>query len=426
MLPSIHRLLRHSIVLGLFYLLGTDAIAAEKKVVVLSSSRSVFHESLNLSDEVSSEISKRWQMELRTLHGGMQEGVQLLSVSNGALRIVFVLNRGMSILQVEDVSSGKRIFGWDSPVKEVVNPQYIDLESRGGLGWLYGFNEWMVRCGLEFAGHPGLDVLRSNTGESKELDLTLHGRIGNLPASEVEVFIDQQAPYQMRVRGVVEERMFYGPQLRLVSELVVLPNQRTFQLNETIENLSATEQEYQIIYHTNYGKPLLEGGAKVVLAAKSVSPMNQHAADSIGDYDSYQSPKLGFTEQVYLVEPWQDEKGNTAAVLHNRDKSQGAMMSWSVGTLPYLTIWKNTADLADGYVTGIEPGSGYPFNRRIERHFDRVPKLKAGEVRKFSLTYESLADSNAVLTALDRVEKIRAGRETKIIREVPKLPIFDE
>ena len=85
MLPSIHRLLRHSIVLGLFYLLGTDAIAAEKKVVVLSSSRSVFHESLNLSDEVSSEISKRWQMELRTLHGGMQEGVQLLSVSNGAL-----------------------------------------------------------------------------------------------------------------------------------------------------------------------------------------------------------------------------------------------------------------------------------------------------------------------------------------------------
>jgi hypothetical protein len=45
--------------------------------------------------------------------------------------------------------------GWDSPVKEVVHPQFINLQSRGGLGWLEGFNEWMVRCGLEWAGHPG-------------------------------------------------------------------------------------------------------------------------------------------------------------------------------------------------------------------------------------------------------------------------------
>ena len=53
----------------------------------------------------------------------------------------------------------------DSPVKEVVHPSHIDLESRGGLGWLEGFNEWMVRCGLEFAGHPGTDQFINNTGD---------------------------------------------------------------------------------------------------------------------------------------------------------------------------------------------------------------------------------------------------------------------
>jgi hypothetical protein len=39
--------------------------------------------------------------------------------------------------------------GWDSPVKEVVNPAFINLESRNGLGWLEGFNEMMVRCGYD-------------------------------------------------------------------------------------------------------------------------------------------------------------------------------------------------------------------------------------------------------------------------------------
>ncbi|WP_163613872.1 DUF4432 family protein, partial [Klebsiella variicola] len=64
--------------------------------------------------------------------------------------------------------------GWDSPVKEVVNPAFINLESRNGLGWLEGFNEMMVRCGYEWTGHP--------VTEGGQI-YTLHGKAGNTPAS---------------------------------------------------------------------------------------------------------------------------------------------------------------------------------------------------------------------------------------------------
>ncbi len=64
--------------------------------------------------------------------------------------------------------------GWDSPVKEVVNPAFINLESRNGLGWLEGFNEMMVRCGYEWTGHPV-------TADGQIY--TLHGKAGNTPAS---------------------------------------------------------------------------------------------------------------------------------------------------------------------------------------------------------------------------------------------------
>jgi hypothetical protein len=100
-------------------------------------------------------------------------------------------------------------------------------------------------------------------------------------------------------------------------------------------------------------------------------------------------------------------------------------MIWSIGTLPYLTIWKRTAAESDGYVTGIEPGSGYPFNRRIERHFGRVPTLDAGESRTFSISFEFLNDENSVRNALENVDRIRNDRETVRNTAAPKLPDFE-
>ena len=101
--------------------------------------------------------------------------MDVIEVDNGRLRFVVIPTRGMSVLRVE---SGDVGLGGDSPVKEIVHPQFINLESRGGLGWLEGFNEWLVRCGLEWAGHPGEDRFRNNVGDEVEMKLTLHGKVG--------------------------------------------------------------------------------------------------------------------------------------------------------------------------------------------------------------------------------------------------------
>lgn len=67
-----------------------------------------------------------------------------MDVDNGRLSLTVVPTRGMSI---QEVRMGDIRLGWDSPVKGLVHPQYINLHTRAGLGWLEGFNEWMVRCG---------------------------------------------------------------------------------------------------------------------------------------------------------------------------------------------------------------------------------------------------------------------------------------
>ena len=90
-----------------------------------------------------------WTVRKRTLRGGRQEGVETLTVDNGALEFTVILTRGMGLLSA---TMGDVRLGWDSPVREIVHPKFINLESRAGLGWLEGFNEWVVRCGLESNG----------------------------------------------------------------------------------------------------------------------------------------------------------------------------------------------------------------------------------------------------------------------------------
>ena len=60
--------------------------------------------------------------------------------------------------------------------------------------------------GLEFFGAPGTDEFIDNTGKKAKMDLTLHGKIGNTPASQVEVIIECQPPYDIRIRGRVDEK----------------------------------------------------------------------------------------------------------------------------------------------------------------------------------------------------------------------------
>jgi hypothetical protein len=358
----------------------------------------------------------KWHIRKRILQGGKQEGVELIEVDNGKLRFRVIPTRGMGIL---DVNLGDVRLGWDSPIKDVVHPKFINLESRGGLGWIEGFNEWMARCGLEYAGHPGKDKFITNTGATGEMDLTLHGKIANIPASEVIVTVDRQPPHTIRVRGRVDERVFFGPKLELWTEISTVPGSNTFTLNDTLTNRGSEDQEFMLIYHANFGTPLLGSGAKVVAPLKTVTPFNEHAAKAASQWSVYTAPKSGFVEEVFLLEPIADADGRTTVMLQNAKANRGVSMTWSLKELPYLTQWKNTVAKTDGYVTGLEPGTSYPHNRSWERAAGRVSKLKPGQSRRFSIDIAIQSSADEVKIVAKQIMKLQGSRRT-FVKQKPE------
>ena len=348
-----------------------------------------------------------WSIQKRTLHGGSQEGVDVIDVDNGTLQFRVIPTRGMSIHRV---TSGDVTLGWSSPVKQIVHPKHVDLQDHGGQGWLAGFNEWMVRCGISFAGHPGKD---------DGLLLTLHGRVGNIPASEVEVIVDQEPPHRIRVRGLVEERMFKFGVFELWTEISTNPGSSTIRIKDTLTNKSAYEQEYQMIYHANYGQPLLEEGSTFLAPVKEIYPFDDYAAADLPTYQNYLGPTNGYGEQVYCIVPHSDNQGMSLAMLTNATGTRGVAMRYTTDTLPFLTLWKNTDTTEDGYVTGLEPGTGFPYNRVVEREAKRLRTLEPGEQVRFVVETTILSNQAAVDSTRQDITEIQQTAAPKIITTPP-------
>ena len=325
-----------------------------------------------------------WSVLKTTLWGGLQDGVELIEVDNGALSFAIVPTRGMGIwkAQYRDI-----LLGWDSPVKGPVHPQFVDLYARGGLGWLYGFDEWIVRCGLDNNGAPGPDVIVDNNGNEAEVDLPLHGRIANLPAQYVEVQVTLEPPYTIRVIGVVDETMMFGPALRLTTCIATELGAPEFTISDTVQNLGDTPAELELLYHCNYGSPILEEGARLVAPIREVAPRDPRAAEDMGTFDHYGPPEPGFVEQAYFFDLLSDEAtGETGVLLKNAAGNAASYMKFSKKQLPYFTQWRNTAGSRDGYVTGLEPATNYPNAKRFEREQGRIVSIPSGESYAVQLT----------------------------------------
>ena len=147
---------------------------------------------------------------------------------------------------------------------------------------------------------------------------------------------------------------------------------------------------FQVIYHSNYGPPLLEGGSRFLGPVESVFPLNAHAGEAISRFTEYGPPVRGFIEEVYCIKPLADAQGRTAIALRNAAADRGVILRFSTRELPFVSLWKNLTALEEGYVTGLEPGTGFAFNRRIERRAGRVPRLAPGASRSFTIDFEVL------------------------------------
>ncbi len=346
------------------------------------------------------------------LQGGVSDGVDVIELDNGALKVSILATRGMGLWK----GSYRGIpLGWQSPVRQVVNPAFVDLNDRNGLGWLSGFNKWICRCGLAFNGPPGEDILRNQAGEEiARTPLTLHGKIANRPAHRVEIEADSAGNGLLAVTGVVDETSLFGPCLRLTSRLETEAGSPRLRIVDSITNLGGQPAELELLYHINLGEPFLETGAQVVAPALEIIPRDARAAEGVGHWNTYSAPEAGFAEQAYFLKLAAGAKRETEVLLRNAKGDRGLGLGFSLDQLPQFTLWKNTSAVADGYVTGLEPATNLPNFKTFEREQGRVISLQPNQNYETHLEIMVYDSASQVGQAEGRIEKLRNGQTPQV------------
>ena len=347
-----------------------------------------------------------FHVRMRTLRCGLSQSVDVIEINNGSFRFTVLPSRGMGVWKGW---LGDLPIGWDSPVHGPVHPSHVQLTEPSGLGWLDGFDELLCRCGMVSNGAPEF-------AENGSLVYPLHGRVANRPAHFVEVEIDGD---EISIKGIVEESRFHFTKLRLYSTLRTKFGEKGFRIHDEVENYSASESEMQMLYHINFGAPLLEAGAELVVPVDEIVPRNEWAAQGIGHWSTYSEPTAGMEERVYFYSLLGDNQGHSQALLKNAKANRGVSLDFNTKQLSCFTLWKNETALNDGYVTGLEPGTNFPNPRSFEGEQGRVVTIKPGAMYAMDVGLTVHDNGESIAEVEKQIESLQA-KKPPTIHEKPQ------
>lgn len=320
--------------------------------------------------QMSGDLSQAAGIRLMTLAEGREAGVRIADVRTGSgLRFQVTLDRGMDISLAE--YKGIPI-AWRSPVGDA-HPAYFE---PGGTGWLRTFPGGLITgCGMVSAGAASED-------DGKQYGL--HGRLSHLPASGISSSTHWEGDEcRFILEGEMCEHLMFSYHLVLHRTVEVSLGRSVIILHDVVRNAGASRTPLMMLYHCNFGWPLVSPAAQLLVRETEVRPRDSDAAAGLGKERGFESPRAEYREQVFYHDLIADSHGFGTAALVNEQLGLGAYVRARHAELPYFTQWKMMGK--GTYVVGLEPGNCLVEGRAKERASGRVFFLEPGEHREFLL-----------------------------------------
>jgi len=215
----------------------------------------------------------------------------------------------------------------------------------------------------------------------------LHDRISYTPAREVRAvsrWIDDET-CTLTVSGTLRQTRIFGPNLRLERTYTARLGENRLCLRDTLTNDGFTPEAAVILYHCNFGFPLVEAGAMVRLNVISTTPRDANAASGADRWREMDEPTVGIAEKCFFHDTQPGADGHVEAGIWNPRLKLGVNLRYAKSQLPHFTQWKMLG--AGTYVCGLEPSNAHLAPRTELRADAALPVLEPGESRVFDLEW---------------------------------------
>ena len=319
---------------------------------------------------------------------GKAKGTNTLRIRTACgLEFWIVPDRGMDIYEASFKGNS---LCWHSPTG-MVHPAYY---SARGADWLKSFaGGLLTTCGLSTAGGASRD-----DGE----DLGVHGPISNTPAENVswsERWEGDDCIFQ--VTGKVRETSVHGPNLLLERTIATSLRSSLLTIYDTVENQGTRSSPLMILYHFNFGFPLLTPQSMIYSPSQSITPIDDLSAISLDEWNIFDSPRMSQQERVYFHQMKTNrERVTVILVCDHEDPDYGIALSYDPKTLPRFNQWKMTG--TNHFVLGLEPANCNTRGREYERERGTLEFIEPGEKREFKIELQILESKKQVVAAIHR------------------------
>ena len=298
-----------------------------------------------------------------TVAEGKSKGTAIIEVATpDGLQVDILPDAGLDIGQVRYKGVNVSFIsknGYDSPA--AIAPYETEFLNTFPGGMLY-------TCGL-----------RSTGGAHRDGDEwhPLHGRYHSLQAEQVSTRVEGNT---ILISGILRETALFGHNLQLKRTISIPIFGADITVSDELTNLSHREEEYALLYHCNFGYPLVSAKARLALPEdRKTTPRTPFASTGLGFETTFDLPNPGEEERVFFHENMARE-----VALINEDLKIRMDLTWS-DTLPILAHWRSMA--SGDYVCGLEPTNCYIMGRKQERENGTLPTLKPFETVKTQVNF---------------------------------------
>ena len=327
-------------------------------------------------------------IETSVLDDGLGRGTRIAWVNTGSgLRYKVVIDRGLDIV---NAFYNQHSLSWLSHAG--VSASRPDANT--GLEWLWTFAGGLVTtCGLTHVGGPESDEF----GERG-----LHGRISNLPA-QVESIVQPNlatGKLQMSITAVMKQSRVFGSNLELRRTISGTLGEPTIRIHDVVTNVGNSRSPHMLLYHCNYGWPLVDEGTKIVWKGKCVSrglDMDNQIFNDRHDFRTCQPPldhHRGTGEACGFIDVTPDSDGMCTVGLYNEKLSLAVATRYKKRQFPSLANWQHWGP--GEYVTGLEPGTNPPTGQAMAREQGRLLHINPGKSRTYDLEISVLTQEKAI------------------------------
>ena len=306
-----------------------------------------------------------------TYNDGPARGMRAFHLKNGAgIEMTVLADRGLDIPYLS--FKGHQV-GFTSKTGLKAPSLYTEDGARGFLRQFYG--GLLTTGGLSYAGSSYM---------KNGVSYGLHGPFSNTPAQFAlarRVFEREEA--LLEVTGDIRQSQVFGENLVLSRRLVLETETNALRIEDTVENQGFLTSPLMLLYHINFGYPLLDAGARVYTSPGTVTPRDEHARAGLPREREMEEPSPDRPEECFFHTDLADR---AFAMLHNARLGIAAVIHYDGRQLPLLCEWKCMR--AGDYALGLEPTTCGVLSREEAEKNGSLQTLQPGERRAFSLRLE--------------------------------------